>query len=86
MEEQSRDHFPHPKRARRMACCGTVMEAAQPGCFLAQMCCMTFGLGCGGSAPLLLLSVSSVQTFPRQLSGAPRPSDFHLVVRFFFFF
>lgn len=52
MEEQSGDHFPHPKQARLIACHGMAAEAAQPGCFLAQMCCMTFSLGCGGSAPL----------------------------------
>lgn len=83
MEEQSGDHFPHPKQARLIACHGMTAVAAQLGCFLAQMCCMTFSLGCGGSAPLLLLSVSFVQTFPRQLSRAACPSDFHLIMRFF---
>lgn len=47
---------------------------------------MTFSSGCGRSALLLLLSVSFVQTYPRRLSGATRPSDFHLVMRSLFFF
>lgn len=86
MEGQSGDHFPHSKQARLIACHGMAAEAAQPGCFLAQMCCMTFSLGCGGSVLLLLLSVSFVQAFLRQLSRAACPSDFHLVMRFIYFF
>lgn len=58
----------------------------QPGCLTAQMCCVTFSLGCGGSAPLLLPSVSFVWTFPRWLSGAVCPSDFHVAMRFFLIF
>lgn len=53
------------------------MKAVQLGCSLAQLCCMTFSLGCNGSALLLFLSVSV------------EPHVHHLVHEFclvFFFF
>lgn len=89
IKEQSGEHFPHPKQARLIVCCGVAMGSVQGNVFWLRWLWDT------EFSPWWVCPAAASECFfcPDHLgclSGAAHPSDFYLAMRcvcgFFFFF